>query len=155
MIPAPIPGRLALFWHAKSVMERLLHLLLAPGPDCGRIEVRTMQPTPRLDPGPATPSELRTKAGWSAAEIDPRLRAQESFDVGVWAALDLCRQSVKAAEKYNPFEAFEQRIILLALRSTGGNQLQAAKLLGISRSTLRKRMKKHRIQVGMRIVESA
>jgi len=84
---------------------------------------------------------------------DLKVRAQEAFDVGVWAALDLCRQCRLAKKKYNPFLAFEERIILLALRSTRGNQLQASKLLGISRSTLRKRMKKHNIVVGMKIIE--
>ena len=89
----------------------------------------------------------------SAIAPDMKVRAQESFDVGVWAALELCRQSRLAKKKYNPFVAFEERIILLGLRSTRGNQLQAAKLLGISRSTLRKRMKKHNITVGMKIIE--
>jgi len=84
---------------------------------------------------------------------DPRTRAQESFDVGVWAALDLCRQARTAGKGYNPFLAFEEKIILLALRATKGNQLQAAKLLHISRSTLRKRMKKHHIQINTRIIE--
>ncbi len=96
------------------------------------------QPTSSLSDAPAT---------------DAKRRAQEALDGGVWAALDLCRQSRLAGEKYNPFTAFEQRIILLALRGTRGNQLRAAQLLGISRSTLRKRMKKHRIQINTKIIE--
>lgn len=84
---------------------------------------------------------------------DARARAQESFDVGVWAALDLCRQGRDLGNGYNPFLAFEERIILLALRATKGNQLRAAKLLNISRSTLRKRMKKHNIKINMMITE--
>lgn len=86
--------------------------------------------------------------------MDTEHRAQESFDVGVWAALDLCRQRTNANKKYNPFQAFEERIILLALRETKGNQYRAAKLLGISRSTLRKRMKKHAINIGVKVLES-
>ena len=92
----------------------------------------------------------------TAAEIpvgDVKARAQEAFDGGVWAALDLCRQHKMAGKKYNPFLVFEEKIILLALRATRGNQLQSAKLLGISRSTLRKRMKKHHIQINMKIIE--
>ena len=76
---------------------------------------------------------------------------QEVFDSGVYAALELCRQSRLSGRPYNPFEAFEQRAILLALRSTGGNQLRAAEVLGINRSTLRKRMKKHGIHVQPRV----
>lgn len=88
-------------------------------------------------------------------EPDPSVRSREAFDAGVWAALDLCRYHQQAAEKYNPFEAFEERIILLALRLTRGNQYRAAKLLGISRSTLRKRMKKHGILIGVKVVDGA
>lgn len=85
---------------------------------------------------------------------EARKYAQESLDAGVYAALDLCRQSRLADLPYNPFDAFEQRIILLALRATDGNQLRAARLLGINPSTLRKRMKKHQITVGTRVLGS-
>jgi DNA-binding protein Fis len=37
-------------------------------------------------------------------------------------------------------------LIIRALAETGGNQLQAAKLLGITRATLRKRIEKFGIQ---------
>lgn len=80
-------------------------------------------------------------------------RGLEAFDGGVYAALDLCRQSRAGVGEFNPFDAFEKRIILLALRTTQGNQLRAAKLLGINRATLRKRMIKHNISVGTRIVQ--
>jgi transcriptional regulator of acetoin/glycerol metabolism len=81
------------------------------------------------------------------------LRGLETFDGGVYAALDLCRQSRDRDQTFNPFDAFEKRIILLALQTTEGNQLRAARLLGINRATLRKRMLKHNISVGMRIVQ--
>lgn len=87
-------------------------------------------------------------------ENELQRRAQEVFDAGVYAALDLCRQHRETKTKYNPFDAFEQRVILLALRATNGNQLQAARLLGINPSTLRKRMKKHAITVGTRVMDS-
>lgn len=103
----------------------------------------------------ATSSPTPTSALRDRQKGDPKTCSQEAFDSGVWAALDLCRQARQADEKYNPFEAFEQRVILLGLRATEGNQLRAAKLLGISRSTLRKRMKKHKILIGMKIIGSA
>lgn len=95
-------------------------------------------------------------SGENPAETTPAqtwLRGLETFDGGVYAALDLCRQSRSCNREFNPFDAFEKRIILLALRSTGGNQLRAARLLGINRATLRKRMIKHSITVGTRIVQ--
>lgn len=95
-------------------------------------------------------SGSETKSAQRDSVLD---RAQESFDVGVWAALDLCRQHLGRGEDYNPFDAFERRIILLALRETRGNQLRAARLLGISRSTLRKRVKRYEISIGMRVID--
>jgi len=81
-------------------------------------------------------------------------RAREAFDSGVYAALDLCRRARGGQESYNPFEAFEQRMILLALRTTEGNQLRAAELLGINRATLRKKMIKHAIRVDTRVIKT-
>lgn len=88
----------------------------------------------------------------AALREEARNKAQEVFDNGIYAALDLCRHTRLEGGSYNPFDAFEQRIILLALRATAGNQLRAARLIGINRSTLRKRMKKHLISVGTRII---
>lgn len=42
--------------------------------------------------------------------------------------------------------AVERELIICALKETGGNQVQAAKLLGITRATLRKRVEKFGIQ---------
>jgi DNA-binding NtrC family response regulator len=41
--------------------------------------------------------------------------------------------------------AVERELIIEALKETGGNQVQAAKILGITRATLRKRIDKFRI----------
>jgi DNA-binding protein Fis len=40
----------------------------------------------------------------------------------------------------------ERELVIQALKETGGNQLHAAKLLGITRATLRKRVEKYGIQ---------
>jgi DNA-binding NtrC family response regulator len=50
-------------------------------------------------------------------------------------------------ESLNTFDAIEKELILLALRRTGGNQVQSAKLLGITRSTLRKRIARYGISI--------
>jgi two-component system nitrogen regulation response regulator GlnG len=42
--------------------------------------------------------------------------------------------------------AVERELVLQALKETSGNQVQAAKLLGITRATLRKRIEKFGIQ---------
>jgi two-component system nitrogen regulation response regulator GlnG len=47
--------------------------------------------------------------------------------------------------------AVERELIVQALLITQGNQVQAAKLLGITRSTLRKRVEKFGIKQGLAI----
>jgi transposase-like protein len=44
----------------------------------------------------------------------------------------------------------ERMLIAQALERTGGNQVQAARLLGISRNTLRSRMDKHGVRMTTR-----
>jgi two-component system nitrogen regulation response regulator GlnG len=45
----------------------------------------------------------------------------------------------------------EREMILQALKETNGNQVHAAKLLGITRATLRKRVEKFQIQKAVTI----
>ena len=45
----------------------------------------------------------------------------------------------------------ERELIIEALKETGGNQVQTAKLLGITRATLRKRIEKFKIQIGLQV----
>jgi DNA-binding protein Fis len=47
----------------------------------------------------------------------------------------------------------ERGLILRALQKTKGNQVQAAQLLGINRSTLRSKMERYRIKKDVRIAE--
>lgn len=64
-------------------------------------------------------------------------------DAEIAAALDkwLLRQDPAPGTVYgSALAAFEKPLIEHALRQTGGNQLRAAKLLGINRNTLRKRI---------------
>ncbi len=47
--------------------------------------------------------------------------------------------------------AVERELVVQALQETGGNQVRAAKLLGITRATLRKRIAKYQIQRGVSV----
>jgi two-component system nitrogen regulation response regulator GlnG len=47
--------------------------------------------------------------------------------------------------------AVERELVIQALKETGNNQIQAAKLLGITRATLRKRIEKFGIHRGLTI----
>ena len=52
----------------------------------------------------------------------------------------------KANGKMKVLPSVERELVIEALRETGGNQVQAAKLLGITRATLRKRVEKFGIK---------
>jgi two-component system nitrogen regulation response regulator GlnG len=52
----------------------------------------------------------------------------------------------RASSKLKVLPAVERELVICALAETQGNQVQAAKLLGITRATLRKRIEKFGIQ---------
>ena len=47
--------------------------------------------------------------------------------------------------------AVERELVINALKETDGNQVQSAKLLGITRATLRKRIEKFDIKQGLTV----
>ena len=81
--------------------------------------------------GGATP--LSATAGESAA-TDAAALARQLFQ---WARRD---------PKLKIIPAVERELVVQALKETNDNQIQAAKLLGITRATLRKRIEKFGIQ---------
>jgi len=73
-------------------------------------------------------------AGLEAAATDAPALARQLFQ---WARRD---------PKLKVIPAVERELVIQALKETDGNQVQAAKLLGITRATLRKRIGKFAIQ---------
>jgi len=74
---------------------------------------------------------------------------QEAGDAGIGAALNiwLVQEEPPAGTVYaNALAAFEKPLIEHVLGQTGGNQLRAAKVLGINRNTLRKRITELKIE---------
>ena len=72
-----------------------------------------------------------------------------SGETGVTDVVALTRKLFQWARKDPKLKlipAVERELVLQALKETGGNQVQAAKLLGITRATLRKRIEKFGIQ---------
>jgi two-component system nitrogen regulation response regulator GlnG len=55
-------------------------------------------------------------------------------------------QWARANKQFKILPAVEKELVILALKDTKGNQVQAAKLLGITRATLRKRIEKFKIR---------
>ncbi len=75
--------------------------------------------------------------------------AATSAETGMTDVVLLARRLFQWARKDPKLKiipAVERELVIQALRETNGNQVQAAKLLGITRATLRKRIEKFEIQ---------
>jgi len=96
-------------------------------------------------------------------DLPPEITGQGPANIAVSAragegtatdAASLARQLFQIARR-NPklkvISAVERELVIQALKETGDNQVQAAKLLGITRATLRKRIEKFGIQREMKI----
>ncbi|HSH93069.1 MAG TPA: sigma-54 dependent transcriptional regulator, partial [Roseimicrobium sp.] len=83
----------------------------------------------------------------SAAPVESA--AVPSSDPGATDITELGRllfQWARHSKDLKVIPAVERELIIQALSATGGNQVQAAKLLGITRATLRKRVEKFKIK---------
>jgi DNA-binding NtrC family response regulator len=82
----------------------------------------------------------------SVAELEPELDVQETTSLGTADNTSIFEQALRQLERGAPFDldqtlkAWERAYIEAALRLTRGNVTQAAKLLGINRTTLYSRM---------------
>jgi nitrogen regulation protein NR(I) len=88
-------------------------------------------------------------ARWGASDPTPpalnAARASSSDDDVSEVAQVLFRWA-KSQPKFKILPAVERELIIHALAETKGNQVQAARLLGITRATLRKRIEKFKIK---------
>ena len=91
---------------------------------------------PEISGGSATGGgvSLGTGIAGEAAGTDAAALARQLFQ---WAKRD---------PKLKIIPAVERELVIQALKETNDNQVHAAKLLGITRATLRKRIDKFRIQ---------
>lgn len=72
--------------------------------------------------------------------------------VSLEQAYSVLFEHAKANENFQLLPAAERELIVRALELTGGNQVKATQLLGITRATLRKRIEKFGIQKRMKIL---
>jgi two-component system nitrogen regulation response regulator GlnG len=95
------------------------------------------------------PAEVTGAPGGGATQTAPAPGEAATQD-----AAALARQLFQFARR-NPklkvLPAVERELVIAALQETGNNQVQAAKLLGITRATLRKRIEKFGIQRELKI----
>jgi two-component system nitrogen regulation response regulator GlnG len=87
-----------------------------------------------LPPEIGNSGAVQSSAAAGAATTDAAAIARQLFQ---WARRD---------PKLKIIPAVERELVVQALKETGDNQIQAAKLLGITRATLRKRIEKFGIQ---------
>jgi nitrogen regulation protein NR(I) len=97
--------------------------------------------------GPLAPAASATSQATSAAASAPT--APGAFDLP--AVVRNLFQWARQQSQLKVIPAVERELIISALKETRGNQVQAAKLLGITRATLRKRVDKFKIQQELEI----
>jgi len=89
-----------------------------------------------VDPSPAAAS---TPAPVVAEPLIPMGGAQGS-SISMEDACDILYERVRASTDQNILGEIEREMIVRALKETGGNQVRASSILGITRATLRKRI---------------
>jgi two-component system nitrogen regulation response regulator GlnG len=98
------------------------------------------------------PADLPTEVTGQGLGVGPA--AASPGEAAGSDAAALARQLFQIAKrdpKLKVLPAVERELVIEALKDTGNNQVQAAKLLGITRATLRKRIEKFGIQRELRI----
>jgi len=98
---------------------------------------------PTVVPSPASPTAATTKP----ASVATSAPSKDALGQAIETLFEFARND----KEFKIIDAAERELIVHALAETAGNQVQAAKLLGITRATLRKRVDKFGIQKRMAI----
>ncbi len=133
----PWPGNVRELSH---VIERAVLWSQGPRLDASQLSLATPpQGAPALPSGEST--------AWRMQDFAPGLAPQPGAPVAS-PALNGPAPAAGAPPEGMDLATWERTLIERALRDSGGNQTQAAKRLGITRDTLRYRLKKFGIQMG-------
>mgnify|MGYP001404866227 CR=1 FL=1 len=98
------------------------------------------------EPEPATVEADAPRSGLVLGDkVEPNdksssLQARDAGGVSMEETFDFAYSCVRERNDENLLQAVEKEIIQRCLQETGGNQVKASKLLGITRATLRKRI---------------
>lgn len=96
--------------------------------------------------------QLLFEKGWEKREAEEELRKKSVEDLLDSLFEELSARSLSSRDP-DIISSLERGLILRALQKTGGNQLKAASLLGINRSTLKGKMEKYNIKKEVLISE--
>ncbi len=105
-------------------------------------------------PPELTAPRIGGAATTAATSADPARAATSAATAGANDVAALAKALFQHARRDGALKilpAVERELVIQALVETGGNQVQAAKLLGITRATLRKRVEKFNIKRGLAI----
>ena len=97
---------------------------------------------PEVFPGESSKFRVQTSKSGESLNFEPETLNSVIGQLFTWARRD---------SKLKLIPAVERELIVQALLETRGNQVQAAKLLGITRATLRKRVEKFKIKSDLSI----
>jgi len=110
-------------------------------------ETETPQPpdTEKIAAGPTQEDDMggisREPASASASPTDPAPREETLWsEIGLPEAYDILYERIRKESDKSILHAMEREMIRRALKETGGNQVKTSAILGITRSTLRKRI---------------
>jgi nitrogen regulation protein NR(I) len=99
----------------------------------------------------AEPAQPVFSAAVPAAEETASPAGSDSAKAALARAIETLFNFARGDKQFKLLPAAERELIVRALAETAGNQVQAAKLLGVTRATLRKRVDKFGIQKRMAI----
>jgi nitrogen regulation protein NR(I) len=105
-------------------------------------------------PEEITRAQKTPAAALAPSSPDPTVAAKMGGEAGTASlagAIETLFDFARHDKQFKLLPAAERELIVRALAETSGNQVQAAKLLGITRATLRKRVDKFGIQKRMEI----
>jgi DNA-binding NtrC family response regulator len=96
--------------------------------------------------------QLLFEKGWEKREVEGELSKKNVEDL-LDALFEELSKAPAASQDLDIISTLERGLILRALQKTKGNQVQAALLLGINRSTLRGKMERYHIKKDVLISE--
>jgi two-component system, NtrC family, response regulator AtoC len=89
--------------------------------------------------------QLLFEKGWERREVENEISKKNVEDL-LNSLFEELSKTAETSQNLDMISVLERGLILRALQKTGGNQLKAALLLGIHRSTLRGKMEKYNIK---------
>jgi len=101
---------------------------------------------------PGNVRELRNMVERALILFDGKKLTPDDFSINIGDKPDVSKKSSAPAIQSFNLDENEKTLIEAALRETGGNQIKAADLLGLSRDALKHRIKKHGIII-QKVVE--